>query len=132
MQRIAQAWKSSNFTDQYLIYGKIDSNRFNWEMVPYQKCRTCIGRAVQQLQVLWRAVFGAVIVSEDNGKNQVKKYEVLLKKSSEATESSSIPSKSNDPYRPCLAANYSRGRPCYLLFPNRIFSFIFPCRLIFR
>lgn len=81
MQRIAQAWKSSNFTNQYLIYGKIDSNPFNWEMVPYQKCRTCVGRVVQQLQVLWRTVFGGIAVSEEGCKNQVKRYEVLLNKS---------------------------------------------------
>lgn len=49
MQRIAQAWNNSNFTHQYLIYGKIDSNPFKWEMIPYQKCRTFVGRIVQQL-----------------------------------------------------------------------------------
>jgi hypothetical protein len=68
MQRIAQVWKSSNFTNQYLIYGKVDSNPFNWEMVPYQKCRTFIGRAFQQLQVLWRTVFGGVKISETDVK----------------------------------------------------------------
>ena len=62
MQRIARAWESSHFTHQYLIYGKVDSNAFNWEMVPYQKCRTFIGRAFQQLQVLWRIVFGGMRV----------------------------------------------------------------------
>jgi diadenosine tetraphosphate (Ap4A) HIT family hydrolase len=98
MQRIAQTWKSSNFTDQYLIYGKIDSNLFNWEIVPYQKCRTCIGRAVQQLQVLWRTVFGGIEVSEGSSKNQVKRYEVLLNKSPETTYPSGIPSKSNDSF----------------------------------
>lgn len=98
MQRIAQAWKNSNFTNQYLIYGKIDSAPFNWEMVPYQKCRTFIGRAVQQLQVLWRTVFGGVAVSEEGVKSQVKRYEVLLNKSPEITEPSGVSSKSNDSF----------------------------------
>ena len=98
MQRIAQTWKSSNFTDQYLIYSKIDSNLFNWEMVPYQKCRTCIGRAVQQLQVLWRTVFGGIKVSEESSKNQVKRYKVLLNESPETTGPSGILSRSNDSF----------------------------------
>lgn len=98
MQRIAQAWKNSNFTDQYLIYGKIDSNPFNWEIVPYQKCRTCIGRAVQQLQVLWRTVFGGIVVSEEGNKDQAKRYELLLNKSPEIIEPSSMSSKSNDSF----------------------------------
>lgn len=98
MQRIAQAWKSGNVTNQYLIYGKIDSNPFNWEMVPYQKCRTFIGRIIQQLQVLWRTVFGGATVSEESGKNQAKRYEVLLNQSPEVIEPSNDPSKGNDSF----------------------------------
>ncbi|MDP1879762.1 MAG: HIT domain-containing protein [Parachlamydiaceae bacterium] len=98
MQHIAQAWKSSNFTNQYLIYGMVDSNAFNWEMVPYKKCRTFIGRAFQQIQVLWRTVFGGVKVSEKEGKNQLKKYELLLSKSAETTEPSDVSSRSDDSF----------------------------------
>lgn len=98
MQRIAQAWKSSNFTNQYLIYGKIDSNFFNWEMVPYRKCQTFIGRTVQQLQVLWRTVFGGITLSKESSQNQAKKYELLLNESSEIIEASSISSKGNDSF----------------------------------
>lgn len=98
MQRIAQAWKSSNLTDQYLVYGKIDSNLFNWEMVPYQKCRTFIGRAFQQLQVLWRTVFGGIVVSEDSSNNQFKRYKVLLMESSEIAEPSGTSSKGSDSF----------------------------------
>lgn len=90
MHRIARAWRSSNLTDQYLIYGKIDSNPFNWEMVPYQKCRTWIGRVVQQLQVLWRTVFGGISQSP----NQLKKHELMLK----ITEPAGVSSKSNDSF----------------------------------
>ena len=98
MQRMAQVWKRSNFTNQYLIYGKIDSNPFHWEMVPYQKCRTCIGRIVQQLQVLCRTVFGGIKISEEARKNQVKKYGSLLSKPPGAIEPSGISSKSNDSF----------------------------------
>lgn len=97
MQRIAHAWKNSNFTNQYLIYGKIDSNSFNWEMVPYQKCRTCIGRAVQQLQVLWRTVFGGIVISKESSENQAKRYKVLLE-SPEITEPLNVSCKSNDSF----------------------------------
>lgn len=82
MQRIAQAWKSQNFTDQYLIYGKVDSNPFHWEIVPYQKCRTCIGRIIQQLLVLWRTVFGGIAITAKESENQLNKQQLLLSKSS--------------------------------------------------
>ncbi len=98
MQRIAQAWKSSNLTDQYLIYGKIDSNLFSWEMVPYQKCRTFIGRIIQQLQVLWRTVFGGTSVSRESSENQAYKYDFLSNKSSEITGPSDVPSKGDDSF----------------------------------
>lgn len=74
MQRIAQTWKSENLTDQYLIYGKIDAKAFKWEVVPYQKCRTCIGRIIQQLQILWRIVFGGISVSEESSIEQSKNF----------------------------------------------------------
>lgn len=80
LQRIAQGWKNSHFTDQYLIYGKIDANIFRWEIVPYRKCRTCIGRIVQQLQVIWRTVFGGITVSKESCKQQSDWYHQLLSK----------------------------------------------------
>lgn len=98
MQRIAQAWKNSNFTNQYLIYSKIDSNTFSFEMVPYQKCRTFIGRVIQQLQVLWRTVFGGITVSKESIQNQMQKYDSLLSKSAEKLEPSTITSKGDDSF----------------------------------
>jgi len=98
MQFIARAWKSSNFTDQYLIYGKINSNPFTWEMVPYQKCYTYIGRAFQQLQVLWRTVFGGMKISEESCNTQVKRYELLLGTPAETIEVSDRCSRSNDSF----------------------------------
>lgn len=98
MQRIAQVWKNSHFTDQYLIYSKVDSNPFKWEMVPYQKCYTFIGRAFQQLQVLWRTVFGGIEISEKERQDQVKKYESLLSKSAETRESLGMSSKGSDAF----------------------------------
>lgn len=98
MQQIAQAWKNSHVTDQYLIYGKVDSNPFHWEIVPYQKCRTWIGRAIQQIQVLWRTVFGGVTVSEKESQNQYKKYEWCLSQSPDTVEPSDVPNKSHDTF----------------------------------
>lgn len=93
MKRIAQAWKISHLAHQYMIYGKIDTNIFTWEIVPYQKCKTLLGRIIQQLQVLWRAVFVGRFVSEESKLMQQKKYEVLLNKSPEGI----IPSQGSNP-----------------------------------
>lgn len=47
--------------DQYLIYGKIDFiNPFKWEIVPYENCKTLLGRIIQQVRVLYRTVFGGI------------------------------------------------------------------------
>lgn len=98
MQQVAQAWKSSFFTDQYLIYGKIDSNSFHWEITPYQKCYTYIGRVVQQLQVLWRTVFSGIAISEEIAQKQQEHYSSLLKPFSNTKEISEEPTKSNDSF----------------------------------
>lgn len=98
MQRIAQAWKNSHLTDQYLIYGKSDANPFQWEIVPYQKCRTFIGRIVQQLQVLWRTVFGGMVVTKDSRQKQTKKYEELLNNLPAFNKPSKASNVSNDSF----------------------------------
>lgn len=103
MQRIAQTWKSDNVTDQYLIYGKIDENPFNWEVVPYQKCRTCIGRIIQQLQILWRIVFGGISVSAESRRKQYENFS--LENSYETTPLES-PKKSDDSF--CKADTIDR------------------------
>lgn len=77
MLRIAQLW-NSRITNQYLIYGKIDENSFFWEMVPYQKCHTCVGRAFQQLQVLYRTMFGGSLLSPTACEQQSRIYRDLL------------------------------------------------------
>jgi len=106
MQRVAKAWNRSHLTDQYLIYGKVDSNPFNWEIVPYQKCYTFIGRAFQQLQVLWRTFFGGIAVSEKESKKQVRNYEVLLKGSPQKAEALRAAPKGNDAF--CKADTIDR------------------------
>lgn len=98
MQRITQAWKSNKFTTQYLIYGKIDTNVFNWEIVPYQKCQTCLGRMFQQLQVLWRAIIGGVTVSNKSHNQQVKNYQSLLEKAPKSILPSEISSLGKDSF----------------------------------
>jgi hypothetical protein len=98
MQRIANLWMESNLTNQYLIYGKVGPNPFKWEMVPYKRCPNFIGRAFQQIKVLWRTVFGGVKVSEKEGENQLKKYELLLKQFPPITKPSAISSKSDDSF----------------------------------
>jgi diadenosine tetraphosphate (Ap4A) HIT family hydrolase len=98
MRRIAQVWKNSNFTQQYLIFGKIDANVFKWEMVPYQKCRTFIGRVIQQLQVLWRIAFGGLENSVESKQDQRKKYQQLLKNALPDVQSSNTPSKGDDSF----------------------------------
>lgn len=94
MQRVAQAWKNSHLTDQFLIYGKSDANPFHWEIVPYQKCRTFIGRIVQQIQVLWRTVFGGTTVS----KKSRQKYEALFNNLPEFREPTKASHISNDSF----------------------------------
>src|SRR5262249_20876539 len=51
---------------------------FKWEIVPYQKCRFWLGRIIQQLQVLWRIVFGGVTASK---KSTSEEYKSQLNKS---------------------------------------------------
>lgn len=98
MQRIADAWKNNHLTDQYLIYGKVNSSSFRWEMVPYEKCRTFIGRIVQQLQVLWRIVFGGIKIPEKAKQNKVLMYRDMLDDSSPGLERSSAASKAEDSF----------------------------------
>jgi diadenosine tetraphosphate (Ap4A) HIT family hydrolase len=98
MQRVAQVWQHNHRTDQYLIYSKADPTPFKWEIVPYQTCRTCIGRIVQQLQVLWRIVFGGIKVSEENSKKQSEQYRSLFESAPETVEPSDRPSRGSDAF----------------------------------
>ncbi len=93
MQRIAQAWKRSNYTHQYLMCGKVDSGSFIWEMVPYQKCKTCLGRIIQQLLVLWRTIFGGFKPS-----NKTIEQQKLLTSASEPVLPSPSSCKSEDAF----------------------------------
>lgn len=79
MQRVVEAWKKSNFVNQYLIYGKVDATLFKWEIVPYQTCSNIITRKIQQLIVLIKAIFGGSVVSEEDCKKQQADYQALLK-----------------------------------------------------
>lgn len=98
MQRVAQLWNRSGFTNQYLIYGKIDSGTFAWEMVPYKKCKTFLGRAIQQLQVLWRTVFGGIHVPEESRKHLAKSYSTELNKLNETPNLLNEPNISDDAF----------------------------------
>lgn len=80
MQFVASAWKNDHITDQYMIFGKVESNHFKWEMVPYQKCSNCIYRMIQQIKVLWRIVFGGVTLTKESYANQIKNYKEVLSK----------------------------------------------------
>ncbi len=52
--------------DQYLVYAEFSRNQrsFTWEVVPYERCSTMVGRVWQQLKVLWRITFGGWGLSE--------------------------------------------------------------------
>jgi len=81
MQRITQTWKKNNITDQFMVFGKLDNQIFNWEVIPYQKCSGVFGaikRVIQQIVVLWRIVFVGVSVSDANRKQQTDKYKAWL------------------------------------------------------
>jgi diadenosine tetraphosphate (Ap4A) HIT family hydrolase len=80
MQRIAQAWKSNQITDQYFIYGKTIPSDFKWEMIPYKKKSCWLTRIIQQIVVLIRVVFGGRSVSKDDQRKQVNGYKTLLEK----------------------------------------------------
>lgn len=106
MQRIAQAWKKNQMTDQYMIFGKVDSNDFNWEVVPYKKCHTVIGRIAQQLKVLSRIVFGGKESSEKSIEKQNTKYQQLLTDEMDYPDESE--SVGNDPF--CKEETMDRQR----------------------
>lgn len=80
MQKIARCWEAMKTRDQYLIYGKVNQGLFNWEMVPYARCRTIFGRVYQQLQVLWRTVFGGIQVSSKERTAQIDEHNSNLSK----------------------------------------------------
>lgn len=98
MQRIAKVWKDNDITDQHLIYGKIKSDPFHWEMIPYQRCRTCIGRIIQQLVVLWRTVFGGFQITVDTVKKQLENYNSLLSKPVASIEPSRVSTPGDDSF----------------------------------
>lgn len=98
IQKIANVWKQSHFTDQYLLYAKVDEKPFHWEMVPYQKCRTFIGRAVQQIQVLWRTIFGGIEISKQEMQDQVQNFTHLLRTFPEISQSLDVPSQGSDSF----------------------------------
>ena len=106
MQRIAQTWKSQNITDQYLIYSKVDKEVFQWEMIPYQKCATVIGRIFQQVQVLWRTVFGGVTLSEEASQIALRKYEKMFETSPHVSLPQQVESRGNDAF--CSSATNER------------------------
>lgn len=78
LQRLVKALRSDN----YMVYSKISDAEqpFSWEILPYQPCRTFIGRIIQQIQVLWRIAFGGITISEKECNEQRQKLESLLVK----------------------------------------------------
>lgn len=95
LRKIALVWKEKGI-NQYLIYGKIDNSTFHWEIVPYEKCRTTVGRIVQQIVVLWRTVFGGFVVSEESKNRQFNNYQHLSEIEIRQTEEQ--PSIHTDPF----------------------------------
>jgi len=81
MQKIVTAWKTAGITSQYMIYGKVESKDFFWEVVPYQKSHSFIDRALRQILVLWRVVFGGIRNDGANRKKQLENLDFLLRKS---------------------------------------------------
>jgi diadenosine tetraphosphate (Ap4A) HIT family hydrolase len=79
-QKVIDAWNSSGITKQYMIYAEIDKDCFAWSIIPYQACKTFLGRAVQQLQVLWRIIFGGFKVSDSVAVEKEKTYKALFEK----------------------------------------------------
>lgn len=98
MQRVTQLWKNSGMTDQYFIYGKIDSTPFHWEMVPYHKCESSLGRIAQQLQVLWRTIFGGIEVTPESKTEQLNQYQLLLNQAPAAVEPLNVSREGDDPF----------------------------------
>jgi diadenosine tetraphosphate (Ap4A) HIT family hydrolase len=71
LQSMAQMWEENHLTDQFFVFGRIADNlRFNWEVLPYAKCRVFITRMIQQIQVLWRIVFGGLTITDENRAQQ--------------------------------------------------------------
>ncbi|MGR3973507.1 MAG: HIT family protein [Candidatus Rhabdochlamydia sp.] len=112
MQRTAQVWKNCKITEQYLIYGQINSRDhelpFNWEMVPYAPCKTTLGRIVQQLQVLWRTVFGGIAISQEDRQQQTSNYKNLFNSVPQSPPPEDMPHESNDAF--CKSDTLQRQR----------------------
>lgn len=81
LQKTVDVWKKSGFADQYLVYGKQQSSdmSFNWEVVPYYKPSTFIGRIWQQFFVLWKITFGGTTLSESQRQKEVDEYKAVFK-----------------------------------------------------
>lgn len=80
LQRIAKV------SSQHMLYAQFTpESTFTWNVIPYQKCYTTLGRIVQQLQVLWRIVFGGY----NNKKQTEQTNEYAEKLSTDETKAQS-------------------------------------------
>lgn len=82
LQKTVAVWREKGIADQYLVYGKQkleNDTTFNWEIVPYYKPSTIIGRIWQQFLVLWRIMFGGVKLSETQRQKQLEEYKISFK-----------------------------------------------------
>jgi diadenosine tetraphosphate (Ap4A) HIT family hydrolase len=77
LRRIAHVWKENGIATQYIVYGKKYQNDFSWEIVPFQTCSNLFGRVVQQIQFLWRTIYGSVW--NKNFDSQVERDKGLLR-----------------------------------------------------
>lgn len=76
LQKIVSVWNASGIAEQYLVYGKQESDQpsFSWEAIPYSKTDNTIGRLWQQFLVLWRITFGGGSDSETTKQKQRDEY----------------------------------------------------------
>ncbi len=61
-QESLKVMKNQATSESYMFIAKEPS--FTWEYVPYAPCKTAIGRAIQQIQVVWRIAFGGIPTSQ--------------------------------------------------------------------
>ncbi|MEC7838584.1 MAG: HIT family protein [Chlamydiota bacterium] len=80
LQKIVGVWKENKVAEQYLVYGKQEpgDQSFSWEVVPYYQSSNTIGRAWQQLSVLWRIIFGGTTRSESQMQQQSEEYQKIF------------------------------------------------------
>lgn len=92
---IAKSWDTPTTNAQYLIYSKVDSTPFKWEIVPYATANF-FTRMIQQIKVLFRTIFGGITLSEKDQQMLSNTYQKQLNVHFPAE--SSVEKKGSDPF----------------------------------